>query len=65
MTTDLTQDIDLPDPTDQPLCGCGRSSTGFCVGLHKLSAEEWDRKMHYEAEFQHASNELIQSQPNN
>lgn len=22
-------------------CGCGRSSTGFCVGLHKLSAEEW------------------------
>ena len=22
-------------------CGCGRSSSGFCVGLHKLSAEEW------------------------
>lgn len=22
-------------------CGCGRSPTGFCVGLHKLSADEW------------------------
>lgn len=22
-------------------CGCGRSPTGFCVGLHKLTAEEW------------------------
>jgi hypothetical protein len=24
-----------------PKCGCGRSPTGFCVGLHKLSAEDW------------------------
>lgn len=22
-------------------CGCGRSPTGFCVGLHKLTIEEW------------------------
>lgn len=22
-------------------CGCGRSPTGFCVGLHKLTTEEW------------------------
>lgn len=22
-------------------CGCGRSPTGLCVGLHKLSTEEW------------------------
>ena len=22
-------------------CGCGRSPTGFCVGLHKLSVDEW------------------------
>lgn len=22
-------------------CGCGRSATGFCVGLHKLSEDEW------------------------
>lgn len=27
-----------PEPTK---CGCGRSPTGFCVGLHKLTAEEW------------------------
>ena len=24
-----------------PKCGCGRSPTGSCVGLHKLTAEEW------------------------
>lgn len=22
-------------------CGCGRSPTGLCVGLHKLTTEEW------------------------
>lgn len=22
-------------------CGCGRSPIGVCVGLHKLSEEEW------------------------
>ena len=22
-------------------CGCGRSPTGYCVGLHKLSDAEW------------------------
>ena len=27
--------------TTAPQCGCGRSPTGFCVGLHKLTAEEW------------------------
>jgi hypothetical protein len=26
---------------EPPKCGCGRSSTGFCVGLHKLSPEAW------------------------
>ena len=24
-----------------PQCGCGRSPTGLCVGLHKLTADEW------------------------
>ena len=29
-------------PAPQPAkCGCGRSATGLCVGLHKLSQEEW------------------------
>jgi len=27
--------------TEPPRCGCGRSSTGYCVGLHKLSPEAW------------------------
>jgi len=26
-------------------CTCGRSATGFCVGLHQLSDEEWDRML--------------------
>lgn len=25
----------------QTKCGCGRSPSGFCVGLHALSAEQW------------------------
>ena len=28
----------LTQPTP---CGCGRSKSGFCVGLHSLSEEEW------------------------
>lgn len=30
--------IIAPEPAK---CGCGRSASGFCVGLHKLTAEEW------------------------
>jgi CDGSH-type Zn-finger protein len=26
-------------------CGCGRSATGFCTGLHELTDEEWDRML--------------------
>lgn len=26
-------------------CGCGRSATGFCTGLHELSDQEWDKKL--------------------
>ena len=25
----------------QTKCGCGRSQTGFCIGLHSLTPEEW------------------------
>jgi len=28
-------------------CGCGRSSSGLCVGLHKLSEEEWKSHPEY------------------
>jgi len=34
----------LPAP-----CGCGRSATGFCTGLHALSDEEWDARVFDEA----------------
>lgn len=38
-------DVGIPEmipPAPEPVkCGCGRSSSGFCVGLHKLTAEEW------------------------
>lgn len=30
--------VAAPEPAR---CGCGRSTTGLCVGLHKLTAEEW------------------------
>jgi hypothetical protein len=29
------------ETTEAPKCGCGRSPTGSCVGLHKLSDAEW------------------------
>ena len=35
----------VPAPAQARPCGCGRSATGFCVGLHALSAEEWDRML--------------------
>lgn len=42
-TTDVAPGKSADDrvETTAPQCGCGRSPTGFCVGLHKLSAEEW------------------------
>ncbi len=30
--------VAAPEPAK---CGCGRSTSGYCVGLHKLTAEEW------------------------
>ena len=34
--------LEPPVPANEPpRCGCGRSATGFCVGLHKLSPEQW------------------------
>ncbi len=36
----LTPSYDVAPP--QPVkCGCGRSPTGLCVGLHKLTSDEW------------------------
>jgi len=39
---DTFQPVPAFDVAPQPVkCGCGRSPSGFCVGLHKLTAEEW------------------------
>ena len=31
--------LETPEPAK---CGCGRSPTGYCVGLHKLTQMEWE-----------------------
>ena len=47
---DSVESVIIVDRTPQPVvpaaaaCGCGRSDTGLCVGLHLLSDEEWAAK---------------------
>lgn len=41
----------------QTPCGCGRSATGFCTGLHNLSDEEWDARVFDEAFIEEKKNE--------
>lgn len=41
--------IDTIIAKDAVPCGCGRSATGFCTGLHALSDEEWDARVFDEA----------------
>jgi hypothetical protein len=37
-----TEHVRVETPAPEPAkCGCGRSPTGLCVGLHKLSEDEW------------------------
>lgn len=31
----------VPAAEEPRRCGCGRSASGFCVGLHALSMEQW------------------------
>ena len=33
--------LETKSETAPAVCGCGRSPTGLCVGLHALSDEEW------------------------
>jgi hypothetical protein len=33
--------VEAPQASTQVKCGCGRSPSGFCVGLHSLTTEEW------------------------
>ena len=35
--------VETPATKVEPVkCGCGRSPSGYCVGLHSLTAEEWN-----------------------
>ena len=40
-TVDAEKQTTSEDASTAVKCGCGRSSTGLCVGLHRLSDEEW------------------------
>lgn len=33
--------VETPAEATPVKCGCGRSQNGLCVGLHKLTPEEW------------------------
>jgi hypothetical protein len=33
--------VEAPAAPEPARCGCGRSQNGLCVGLHKLTPEEW------------------------
>ena len=37
----VAEPVKEPSKKEPPKCGCGRSPTGYCVGLHKLSDAEW------------------------
>lgn len=42
VTPVMVPPVPAADVVPQPAkCGCGRSASGYCVGLHKLTAEEW------------------------
>jgi hypothetical protein len=34
------------DPEEFGKCGCGRSPTGKCIGLHSLTEDEWTGGKH-------------------
>jgi hypothetical protein len=34
--------VEPPEVPHAPTCFCGRSSTGFCTGLHKFTDAEWN-----------------------
>ena len=52
-----SDELQLPLP-----CTCGRSSTGFCTGLHRLSNEEWDAMVFDEGSQENLSDRLTAQQ---
>lgn len=44
---------------ERPACGCGRSPSGYCVGLHNLSEEEWATSHHNPNAVHNSSTEKV------
>jgi len=38
---EYTDEYFKPDYSNQTKCGCGRSETGFCTGLHRIPKKDW------------------------
>jgi CDGSH-type Zn-finger protein len=38
---EYTDEYSKPDYSNVAKCGCGRSETGFCTGLHKIPKKAW------------------------
>ena len=45
----MTEQLD----ENQSPCGCGRSPSGFCVGLHSLTEDEWQDYLQKQFEDNH------------
>jgi hypothetical protein len=47
--------------TDKKKCGCGRSPTGFCVGWHGLTNEQYVAKLdeHNKQQLQESTKQLL------
>lgn len=42
---------------DRVRCGCGRSATGWCTGLHAMTNEEWNDMLTFDMGMNHAQGE--------
>jgi hypothetical protein len=38
---EYTDEYSKPDYSNAQKCGCGRSETGFCTGLHRIPKKDW------------------------
>jgi CDGSH-type Zn-finger protein len=37
----IIEQVAVNQESEKKLCGCGRSPTGYCIGLHNLSVDDW------------------------
>jgi CDGSH-type Zn-finger protein len=40
-TAVVIEQVAVNQESVKKLCGCGRSPTGYCIGLHNLSEDDW------------------------